>query len=128
MRRYAEFCYNIRYFELNGRGRGDPWSLRQTGVYQQYRSDGRSRWVLLNYSQYMEDRVEAALQESCHSKCHEIPLQLHLFIILAATRNWEGYIGDLQQRVTALVSITLTLNALNLTCETGGQSKSIASP
>jgi hypothetical protein len=26
-----EFCYNIRYFELNGRGRGNPWSLRQTG-------------------------------------------------------------------------------------------------
>ncbi|KAM6513264.1 hypothetical protein FALCPG4_015710 [Fusarium falciforme] len=97
-----EFCYNIRYFELNGRGRGNPWSLRQTGVYQRCLSNQQSAWVLLTYSSYLVDRVSAALGEESRSTCGPCKassLMLHFFILSAAARNWGQYIEDLRQRV-----------------------------
>jgi hypothetical protein len=124
---WVEFGYNIRYFELNGRGRGNPWSLRQTGVYQRCLSNKRSTWLLLNFSSYIIDRVSAALQEennSIHGSCEAPPLLPHLFIISAATRNWEPYIEDLRRKVMVFVrlrvlpSVTMPLTGR----ETGGES------
>ncbi|KAI1128867.1 hypothetical protein F5Y10DRAFT_239752 [Nemania abortiva] len=98
-----ELCYSIRYFELNGRGRGNPWSLRQTGVYQRCYSTTQSTWLLLNYSDYMNQRIEAALEEeknSAQKSCRAMQLLPHLFIISAATRNWRSYIESLRQRLS----------------------------
>ncbi|KIN02911.1 hypothetical protein OIDMADRAFT_52734 [Oidiodendron maius Zn] len=97
-----EFCYNIRYFELNGRGRGNPWSLRQTGVYQRFLSNKRSAWLLLNSSSYIGGRVSAALEEASnlvYGSCEVSVLLPHLFIVSAATRNWGPYIENLRQKV-----------------------------
>lgn len=96
-----EFCYIIRYFELNGRQRGDPWSLRQTGVYQRFQSDQRSAWVLLNLSSYINDRVTAAVTHtgSADKSLQPSPLLVHMFIITAAVRNWSMYIENLRKRV-----------------------------
>ncbi|KAH7117526.1 hypothetical protein EDB81DRAFT_818724 [Dactylonectria macrodidyma] len=97
-----EFCYNIRYFELNGRGRGNPWSLRQTGVYQRCLSNQQSAWLLLTYSSYIVDRLSAALGEESSSTCEPCEassLLLHFFILSAATRSWGQYIEDMRRRV-----------------------------
>lgn len=96
-----EFCYNIRYFELNGRGRGNPWSLRQTGVYQKCMSNERSVWLLLNYSNYLSDRVSAALAEESNlvGACAASPLVPHIFILSTAARNWDQYTENLGQKV-----------------------------
>ncbi|KAK4210548.1 hypothetical protein QBC37DRAFT_428626 [Rhypophila decipiens] len=98
-----EFCYNIRYFELNERGRGNPWSLRQTGVYQKCLSNKQSAWLLLNSSNYIGDRISAAfgnqnrlIDESCKAS----QLSPHLFIFSAATRNWDLYVENLRQKST----------------------------
>ncbi|KAK4221299.1 hypothetical protein QBC38DRAFT_492315 [Podospora fimiseda] len=97
-----EFCYNIRYFEQNGRGRGNPWSLRQTGVYQKYQSNKRSAWIVLNYSNYISDRVRAAFAEESspiEELCEASPLSPHVFILSAAATNWRSYIESLRQKV-----------------------------
>jgi hypothetical protein len=109
---WVEFCYNIRYFELNGRGRGNPWSLRQTGVYQRCFSNKRSAWLLLNYSSYIGDRVAAAFGEESNSiqgSCEVPPLWPHLFILSAATRNWGQYIEDLRRKVMRFVRARVPL-------------------
>ncbi|KAK0735968.1 hypothetical protein B0T21DRAFT_439842 [Apiosordaria backusii] len=96
-----EFCYNIRYFELNGRGRGNPWSLRQTGVYQKCLANKQSTWLLLNSSNYITDRISAAFggqNRSIHESCKASQLLPHLFIFSAATRNWDQYTENLRQR------------------------------
>ncbi|KAI1157642.1 hypothetical protein F5B18DRAFT_644278 [Nemania serpens] len=100
---HVELCYSIRYFELNGRGRGNPWSLRQTGVYQRCHSTTQSTWLVLNYSDYMNQRIEAALEEeknSARESCKAMQLLPHLFIISAATRNWRSYIESLRQKLS----------------------------
>ncbi|CZR68798.1 uncharacterized protein PAC_18698 [Phialocephala subalpina] len=100
-----EFCYSIRYFELNGRGRGNPWSLRQTGVYQKCLANKQSAWLLLNFSSYVNDRMSAALGEkstSIHGSCGAKPLLPHFFLISAATRNWDPYIENLRHQVIIL--------------------------
>lgn len=97
-----EFCYNIRYFELNGRGRGNPWSLRQTGIYQRCLPNRQSTWLMLSYSSYMFDRISAAFEEKSnliYEACEASSLLPHLFILFAATRNWVQYIEDLRRRV-----------------------------
>ncbi|KAK3356291.1 hypothetical protein B0T25DRAFT_536434 [Lasiosphaeria hispida] len=96
-----EFCYNIRYFELNGRGRGNPWSLRQTGVYQKCLDNKQSTWLLLNSSNYITDRISAAFRgqnRSIHESCKASQLLPHLFIFSAATRNWDLYTENLRQK------------------------------
>ncbi|KAK0712749.1 hypothetical protein B0T26DRAFT_715152 [Lasiosphaeria miniovina] len=96
-----EFCYNIRYFELNKRGRGNPWSLRQTGVYQKCLANRQSAWLLLDSSNYIADRILAAFGQQnrwIHESCKVSQLLPHLFIFSAATRNWDLYIENLRQK------------------------------
>ena len=105
----VELCYSIRYFELNGRGRGNPWSLRQTGVYQRCHSTPQSTWLVLNYSDYMNQRIEAAFKEeknSARESCKAMQLLPHLFIISAATRNWRSYIESLRQKLSRYVKLS----------------------
>lgn len=104
-----ELCYNIRYFEQNGRGRGNPWSLRQTGVYQKYLPNKRSAWLLLNYSSYISDRVRAAFGEESsqiEELCEASPLSPHIFILSAAATNWRSYIERLRQKVRMFVRLS----------------------
>ncbi|EXK78170.1 hypothetical protein FOQG_17138 [Fusarium oxysporum f. sp. raphani 54005] len=94
-----EFCYNIRYFELNGRKRGNPWSLRQTGMYQNCVLRKQSRWILLNYSTYIYDRVSEAFASANVPHCGASTLVPHLFLLSAATRSWNLYIEALRHKV-----------------------------
>src|SRR5438045_1558114 len=59
-----EFCYSIRYMEKNGRETGDPWSLRQSGVYQKVDAQtGNSTWILLQPAESIRQRLRKSLEE-----------------------------------------------------------------
>lgn len=102
----TELTYNVRYFELNERGRGNPWSLRQTGVYQKCLSSQQSMWIFINFSEYLRGRLGDALQERSKSTscCCATPVFMpHLFLISGATRNWDLYLEFLRKKLKTFV-------------------------
>jgi hypothetical protein len=97
----SEFCYNIQYFEKNGRLDCPPWSLRQVGVYHQRNSNNsRSRWLLLNPSQYLRARLEETVRHHPYTA-----VSLHLSLLSATSRNWLEYMEDLHAEIRQLVRI-----------------------
>jgi hypothetical protein len=109
-----EICYNIRYLELNGRNRGTPWSVRQTGVYQQLSNAGTERrWVFLQPSDYILERIKLSLQQQDQTsvKCNGRQVHIHFVIISAAIRNWGLYTEYIHQQIRELVG-TLRLQIL----------------
>lgn len=95
---------------MNGRSKGNPLSLRQSAVYQASKNDtGTSKWILITSSTYMRDRLVAAL--SLHkSSCTDSPLLAHLFIIFAATKDWDSYIEACRLKLKIFVSDNPTEN------------------
>jgi hypothetical protein len=98
-----EICYNIPYVHRPGRNLSDPWSLRQTGVYQQLCNGLQtSRWILLNLSEstklHLKDFVES--RPNC---CH---LALHAELLLTLGSNWAEYIEYLSSELRKHVSDT----------------------
>jgi len=112
----AEFCYNLQYVDLNGRNRGDPWSLRQCGVYQQIcLKTCRSRWVLLQVSDKMRAQLDQALQNRSQKNV-ELginPMVPHVIFISAMAVNWQEYLEHLQVQLSVLVN--------ELSCSLWGQ-------
>lgn len=101
----TNFCYNVQYFEKNGRVDSPPWSLRQVGVYQQCNiQGGRSCWILLNPSEYLRARVEQTLRDGPDDEnTKHSALILHLALLSATSRNWLQYMEDLQTEIKELV-------------------------
>lgn len=103
----TELCYNIRYVERHGRGTGDPWSLRQTGIYQQYYPVvKRSVWILLEPSKTLQERLRAILDSKPTNSdvAERNPMLLHTLILFMTASNWGSYLDDLDSEVKALVS------------------------
>jgi hypothetical protein len=102
----TEVCYNLRYVEKNGRNRGDPWSLRQTGVYQKFNMNtGTSTWIILQPSAYTLGRLGAVLEETVTKRsgiCFD-PLHMHATFFSAARREWADYIESLKLLLRSLV-------------------------
>ena len=108
----AECAYGFRYVKLNGRSRMmkdnpdyDPWSIRQTAVYQQYNCTGCKVVLILIAS---SDEAEANLEEQMiqlkvDSKRLN-PFQLHLILIATLRENWRLYIRSLEHALTKQVS------------------------
>lgn len=102
---YAEFSYNIQHFEKNGRVGCPPWSLRHVGIYHQYNlGRDRSRWILLNPSEYVRGRIEKVVRDSptVYDAKH-MGMIVHLTLLLATCRNWLEYLDYLQNAVMELV-------------------------
>ena len=110
-----EFCYNLRYVERNGRNHGDPWSLRQTGVYHSYDyKSQKSIWIILQPSTYVLEHIENVLRTLPRddSLSRGGYMLLHCFILSSMERNWRDYIEDLQTRLDGLVSLIQTINII----------------
>jgi hypothetical protein len=104
--RVAEFCYNLRYMDLNGRDRGDPWSLRQCGVYQQICLTTRcSYWILLQVSSRMRAKLDQALRSKLHKNDNLgiDPMVPHIIFISAMAANWQDYLEYLHSQLAVLV-------------------------
>ncbi|KAI9785127.1 MAG: hypothetical protein M1839_000765 [Geoglossum umbratile] len=96
-----ELCYNIRYVEKNGRNSGDPWSLRQIGVYQQWKPDSRnSTWILLHPSENIHKRLHEIMGKMPLKS--ESPMLLHILFLSSTAYNWGDYIEDLRSQAVAL--------------------------
>lgn len=102
----AEFCYNLEHTQLNGRNRGDPWSLRQCGIYQQIcLTTRRSCWILLQVSNQAHSKLDQALRSYSHrnSSLGVHPMVPHLIFISAMAANWRAYLQHLRSKLTILV-------------------------
>jgi hypothetical protein len=110
-----EFCYNLRYVERNGRNQGNPWSLRQTGVYHSYdRKSQKSIWIILQPSTFVLENIEhfvrSLTQDDFLSRGAYI--LLHCFILSSMEKNWRDYIEDLQARLNNLVSLAQIISTI----------------
>lgn len=103
-----EISYLFHYVEQNGRGHGDPWSLRQTGVHQQLNLCClQSSWIFLHLSGRTRQTFETMVQG--HSRCDANDTsKLHGYLLLATVKNWIEYIEYLYNKVRAIVSSNTT--------------------
>jgi citrate lyase gamma subunit len=101
-----ELCYVNRFIEQNGRNRGDPWSLRQTGVYQKIHFDtGNSSCVILQLSKSIRKQFGHAIAEYIPGRTDQGVqiMQIHLLVLTSTADNWSEYIEHLHSLVKAVV-------------------------
>lgn len=92
--------------DLNGRDRGDPWSLRQCGVYHQTcLRTRRSSWILLQVSRRMHAKLDQALRSKAYKNDNLgiDPVVPHIIFISAMASNWQGYLDYLHSQLAILV-------------------------
>ncbi|KAF1992838.1 hypothetical protein P154DRAFT_528198 [Amniculicola lignicola CBS 123094] len=92
-----ELFYNLRFVERNGRNRGDPWSLRQTGIYQKYAPDRQhSTWIILQLSKSTRTGLEDMLKAQAATHTSDThPMSLHPIFLQATASNWSEYVQSL---------------------------------
>jgi hypothetical protein len=104
----VEICYTVRFFEENQRNTGNPWSLRQTAVYQGVdHSTGASAFIFLQPSSYIEKRLSDKLyaitqDDSLHGLRH---ILLHVVLLSSSLVNWDRYISTQVSDLERLVSL-----------------------
>lgn len=100
-----EFCYNMHYVQLNGRNRGDPWSLRQYGVYHQINARKKSTWILLQPSGEMRIELEQLLRNNNHTNDTLAidPIVPHLIFMSTVALNWLPHIESLNAQLIIFV-------------------------
>lgn len=100
----TEICYKIQYVERNKRNRGDPWSLRQVGIYQKSSLEsGRSVWIFTRLPNILRARLQQNLTEAAGRD--QSPMKFHAILISVIGRNWAAYIEDLYSQLADLVSL-----------------------
>ncbi|KAI9861844.1 MAG: hypothetical protein M1824_001955 [Vezdaea acicularis] len=100
-----ECCYSLRYMEENGRGVGDPWSLRQTAVYHQFhQKNGQSCWIILQIATGMRTRLEQALADKMYRNRRDgvDQVRLHVDFLSAMASNWALYLEYLHDQLSKL--------------------------
>jgi hypothetical protein len=93
--------------ELNGRQKGNPWSLRQTGVYQQLDlSQQRSAWILLQPSRYIHNHFASfpGSEDINSTARRDTALHLHFVFLFTGIKNWHAYIQHVESRLRIYVS------------------------
>jgi hypothetical protein len=107
---WLEFCYCLRYIAKHGREQQNPWSLRQTAVYQRYDSTSRtSKWMIIQPSERLQVELTEYLElkdtitgsvtiTSCDA--HTV----HAMVFSSTERNWREYMNTLQRELSILVS------------------------
>lgn len=86
--RAYDVSFNLRFFERHGRDLADPWSCRQSAIYQKFLvAEMRSIWVVIHEPQLFQDTLgETSLTAANH------PLSIHLWYIRSATYYWRDYL------------------------------------
>ena len=106
---HTEFCYNFQYIEKNARVKGDPWSLRQSGVYQKFfQGTNRSIWIILSPSSGVPTQIEKLLRSYAVAdlQCGQAAVYVHVILISLMANNWQEYLEDLHRQLLILVSIS----------------------
>ena len=100
-----EVCYDIRYPEKNGRGTGDPWSIRHTAVYYQYDSSkDTSMSILIQPSKMLTSQIDVLLTGENPVSCRSILIQHAAFV--SSGTLWKYFVADMEKELNALVCAT----------------------
>jgi hypothetical protein len=100
-----EVCYDIRYPEKNGRGSGDPWSIRHTAVYYQYDSSkDTSMSILIQPSKMLTSQIDVLLTGENLVSCRSILIQHAAFV--SSGTSWKYFVADMEKELNALVCAT----------------------
>jgi hypothetical protein len=89
--------------ELNGRQPiehtdHDPWSIRQTAIYQQYDQElNRIMFILISPSDTVKTAFTHALEEAGSNNKVLHPFDLHLILVSLLHSNWRLYIRSLEK-------------------------------
>jgi hypothetical protein len=119
-----DIFYQFQYVERNNRTFGDPWSVRQTGVYHRFETvaqpsskhdkgketiaerNAENLWMLLHPmpKSRAQTRLAAAVEGLMAEELAEDPLRLHVLILSSYVDNWRWYLHDVKRRYTRFVS------------------------
>ena len=100
-----ELSYLLHYVEENNRNHGNPWSLRQTGIYQQVKSKGHtSTWIFLKLSGSSRRQLETVTQTESTVNTDGF-MKLHSCLFLATVDNWGRYIDHLDTQLRGVVCL-----------------------
>lgn len=121
----SECAYGFRYVELNHRATAqrdnpdyDPWSIRQSVVYQRHDiALSRNVFILISPSETarknLEDEVGRALSWAEGTN----PFDLHRILISTLQENWRFYIRSLENLIqTQVITISPTSARQVLIC------------
>lgn len=92
--------------ERNNRNRGDPWSLRQLGLYQQFNvSSDRTMWLILQPPSSVLDATRQIWNENkTDSRSPQTWIvKTHLLFMCLMVRNWQEYLDHLQSELAFFV-------------------------
>lgn len=96
--------------ELNGRlptenTDHDPWSIRQTAIYQQYDQElNRIVFILISPSDSVKTAFADALEEAGSNNQVLHPFDLHLILVSLLHSNWRLYVRSLEKVMREQVS------------------------
>lgn len=101
-------CYQLRYVELNHRGRSNRWSERQVGVYHQLR-DGENTLILLHATpnSRLQSRIMSASDVQLAKTCKQSrrgPVDIHILVFSTYLDEWRWYLDDIGATCKDLVS------------------------
>jgi hypothetical protein len=89
---------------------GEPWVIRQIGVYQQYsKSTKKSIWMLLccRPNSEVHQKITHLLQDIKEiSFAFEHPVVLHLLLASSYLHNWQDYMGYYESELLKKVNTT----------------------
>lgn len=94
-----ECAYVLRFVELNNRGEQNPWSLRQSLVFQ--RVSTSSIWVFIALSNGMRRELQPYLSRS--AGLSRDPFNIHLILMSVAAATWRAYLVYIAEEVRELV-------------------------
>ena len=106
----VEMTFVFKYPEHNGRSDGaDPWSIRQTGVYQSFDPlTGTSLWMLLNprRNAAADVRIRGMLNDlKSSSQLHQQPLLIGLVVLSTYFANWRTYMEFYEKEELKMVTM-----------------------
>ena len=100
---HVEIAYAFRYAERNNRSVQEPWSIRQTAIYQKFKATYRSSsWVMIAASERTETSLDRYIK-SCENITQLNPFEIHLVVLDTILANWRPYIVGLTERITQQV-------------------------
>ena len=109
-RRTLEIALVIKYPEYNGRtDSSNPWSIRQTGIYQSCDlTTHTSLWILLNpkYQSNADSRVKSLLDAGDGwPKLQIRPPLLGVVVLAAYAVNWRAYMAFFDAGILRVVRL-----------------------
>jgi hypothetical protein len=86
----------------------DPWSVRQTTVYQQYDSaHDRNVFFLIAPSQRLKEALQVALTRRAESNMPLNAFEMHRIVLCTLHDNWRSYLRSLEKELANLVGYHL---------------------